>query len=640
MAAALACSAIALLLRAVYLIEARDNPFWIHLGLDMEGYDRWARSILAGNGLGEAPFTQAPLFPLLLSLVYALTGSQPVAALWVHLLPATATVFLIALAAGLWRGSRAAWTAGLLAALYKPAIFYTGVLLPPTWVTLAAALCLYIIMKAGCAGRPARPRLILGAGLLLGLLAVGQPVLLALALPAGWYLAGGNRARWAWLAAGVAVPLFATMIHNGTHGAWSPVAVNGGVNLYIGNGPEANGAYVRPAGMREDRDLLGVAASGAGDPASANAFWFREALRTMAADVPRVLGLLLRKIQLFFSQYEVPQVESLPFESRYALLLRLPLPGMALLTALGAFGLLRRRDDRTARWLGASVAAGALGVALFFVTARFRLFAMPLLAVLAGGGVASLRRGEGRRSWLLPGAVAGTLWLLLSLGPGGLDRQASLGQYQFRLGAIAETEKRMEAAVAHYQEALRLDPSLGKAEVNLGTLKARQGLLDEARDHLERGTRLDPQSAVGFTNLGQIHQLQGRAQEALAAYQRAIVLDGRLLSARESAALLLYELGEDLLARATLDTLRGLAPPGSPPRARAERVLRLLEQRTGERLHAWRASAALRRADLMLAQGDVARARALYGEAMRQGGDAVVALEAERMLREISVPGR
>ncbi|MBK8232719.1 MAG: hypothetical protein IPK72_19585 [Candidatus Eisenbacteria bacterium] len=56
-------SVAALLLRVIYLAESADNPFRRHLGLDLEVYDRWAREIAGGGGLGEAPFTQAPFFP-------------------------------------------------------------------------------------------------------------------------------------------------------------------------------------------------------------------------------------------------------------------------------------------------------------------------------------------------------------------------------------------------------------------------------------------------------------------------------------------------------------------------------------------------------------------------------------------------
>jgi len=114
--------------------------------------------------------------------------------------------------------------------------------------------------------------------------------------------------------------------------------------------------------------------------------------------------------------------------------------------------------------------------------------------------------------------------------------------------------------MAAYRHALQLDPTLGKAEVNLGTLLARQGRLEEARSHLERGVTLDPQSAVGQVNLGQLHQLEGRAEESLSAYKRALAIDRSHLSARESAAYLLYGLGRRIQARAQLDSVSGSGP--------------------------------------------------------------------------------
>ena len=146
--AAFVTAAVALALRAVYLIQGAANPFWRNLGLDTATYHEWARAVLAGQGLGGPPFPQAPFFPLALSAVYALVGSDPMRALWVQLVPGTAAVFLTALAAGRWKGTSAAWAAGGLLALYKPAIFYTGVLLPPVWVLALAALSVWAVPAA------------------------------------------------------------------------------------------------------------------------------------------------------------------------------------------------------------------------------------------------------------------------------------------------------------------------------------------------------------------------------------------------------------------------------------------------------------------------------------------------------------
>lgn len=675
---ALACGALAVFLRVIYLVQSSANPFRTHLGLDMAGYDRWARAILQGQGLGEAPFTQAPLFPLLLSLTYAILGPDPVRALWMHLVPGALAVIFAAKAAGLWKGSVAAWGAGLLLALFKPAIFYTGVLLPPAWALGFASLVLYGTVRALLfpSSFHGGGFLLLGAGY--GLLALAQPAALAALLPAAWWLwrgeqgerVGGGRdaredlrgrtsrrlsrtrARIGWLATGTGAVLLLPFLYNGlAGGAWTPIAVNGGINLYIGVGPEANGAYVRPPGMREDRDLLGIEAARAAEggaaavpnatfgAAEADRFWRVRAAGHALAHPGRTLALYGRKLLFFFGQYEIPQVESLPFERRWSWLLKTPLPGMAFVTGLGLLGLLLLRRDPMARYLALSAAAIALGVSVFFVTARFRLPAVPFLALLGGGAMAELwgsgaAPGAGQRRRIGISIAAGaTVAILLSLNLAGIDAEAGQGQYHFRLGVILEGERRIPEAVNEYARALQLDPTLGKAEVNLGTLLARAGRLPEARAHLERGVRLDPLSTVGQVNLGQLHQLEGRASEALAAYQAAVRIDPSNVAARENLAYLLYEAGRLDEARVELNATARLAPPGSPSALRSQGLLTLMEERRNlGREGAAASSLPLRRADLRLAQADVEEAARLYREAAAAPGGE----EAARMLERLN----
>ena len=370
----LACAALAVAVRIAYLLESADNPFRRMIGLDMAGYDRWARSILQGTGWGKRPSRRRRFSRCFSAPPIACSARIRCAPSGCTCCPRPGRLGSPRMRRGRWRGRSAAWGAGILVALYKPAIFYTGALLPPAWTLFCATLCLWLVLRIGRAdprADGADARRLAGTGLSFGALALAQPsAALALAPAAVWLGRSsppGRRARRLGLFLGSAALLpFLTFLYNGAAGrAWTPIAVNGGVNLYIGNGPEANGAYVRPPAMREDRDLLGIGAArtlasaagataggaGAGEafgPIEADRFWRARAL-AFAADRPaRTAGLFARKLLLFFGQYEVPQVESLPFERRYAGLLRLPLPGMACLAGLALFGalLLVARGDR------------------------------------------------------------------------------------------------------------------------------------------------------------------------------------------------------------------------------------------------------------------------------------------------------
>ena len=71
---ALAVFAIALAIRAAYLFDIRDNPFYDTPVVDAEYYQQQAAAFARGPGLGRAPFQMPPLYPLLLGLVYKVFG--------------------------------------------------------------------------------------------------------------------------------------------------------------------------------------------------------------------------------------------------------------------------------------------------------------------------------------------------------------------------------------------------------------------------------------------------------------------------------------------------------------------------------------------------------------------------------------
>lgn len=626
-------------------------------------YDQWARAIAAGHGLGQAPFTQAPFFPLILGATYALLGPDPVRALWAHLLPGALTVLWVAWSAALLFGRRAAWVSGVLSALVKPAIFFTGVLLPSTWATCLAAATFWLASIAWCsagtqgesgtATRGARGPRRIGAGTIAALgfvsamLVLAQPTALGLALPLlaslvwTWRTesvsASGTppergvdapKGRTLLLVASFLLPLAAVLLYNGAAGAWSPIAVNRGINLYIGNGPEANGAYVRPPGVREDRDLLGRAAAesalrargewpvgaAASNPlpvAMADRYWTDQALRAIAREPLRAAGLYVQKIGIVIAQKEVPQVESLRFESRYSRLLRLPLPGMALLLSLAAIGIVLRFGDVRARGIALAWFGGAAAIAVFFVTARFRLVLVPPLALLAGAGASDVFRAPRPRAALALVVGAATLALSL-LGARAIDTRVSDGQYLFRLGVLAEQSKDLAGAKARYLEALAVDPTLGKAEVNLGTLLGREGRFDEAREHLERGVSLDPQSAIGRVSLGQLAQIRGEKERAFELFSEARSIDAELVSAAEGVLYVGYELGRLEQTAAIAREIARTASPESPAGSRARSLLAILEARASLADSGWQESAALRAADLLAVRGRLEEALAQY----------------------------
>ncbi len=629
---ALGLALLALLIRAVYLLESGDNPFRLHLDLDPEIYDQWARSILGGTPFGPGPFRQAPLYPYFLALIYAVFGAHTGPVLWVQAVLGAATTYLGARVAGRYWGRAGLLATGLMLALYKPAIFYTGVLLVPVLASLLLAGALH-----------AAPRRGLVAGLLVGAATLAHPVMLPAGLVAttGMVLhdARDSRSRprrLVPLLLGVVLGILPATIHNlAVSGRLVPISVNAGINLYIGNGPNANGFYNAPYGFRAEADQLGIGEASrlAGRPLNeveASRFWTRKAVHAVSEDPGRVVRLYFRKLLFTLSAYETPQVESLDFEKRYSALMRLPvLPNWIALLALAGGAIILRRRDPIPRVLAGGVLATALLIAIFFATGRFRLPMHVLLALAGGAGIASIPRS---RSRLLPAAAAAVAILVL-FAPNWLRvaRDLTHGQQLYRLGVIAEGEGRAEEARRLYTEALAIDPHVARAAINLGIMEARQRDLESAERLLERGVALDPRSARGLLALGQIHQIRNNLEAACDLYRRAWEADSSFTPSLESLATGRYLQGRLPEAEAHAMRLLRLRGQGAPGTSRCAFFLSRLGERRRNGWPPW-TSRARAEGDLAFSVGKLPEAVRWYRRAVEiDPGDLAALLELARL---------
>jgi tetratricopeptide (TPR) repeat protein len=92
------------------------------------------------------------------------------------------------------------------------------------------------------------------------------------------------------------------------------------------------------------------------------------------------------------------------------------------------------------------------------------------------------------------------------------------------LGALLVGQRRFDEGAAQYEIALRLRPTLVVVRLNLGALRLYQGRLDEAREQLAAAVRLKPELADAHALLGAVALRQGRTAEAIAEDQAAVRL--------------------------------------------------------------------------------------------------------------------
>ena len=153
---ALAIFAVALIVRLVHVWQIRRSPFFALLMGDSRGYDEWARRIAAGDWFGTEVFYQAPLYPYVLGVIYAAAGRHLLLVRLVQAVIGSASCALLALAAaGLFatrahpeHGRRAGIAAGVMLALYAPAIFFDGLIQKSVLDVFFVCLALWLISRA------------------------------------------------------------------------------------------------------------------------------------------------------------------------------------------------------------------------------------------------------------------------------------------------------------------------------------------------------------------------------------------------------------------------------------------------------------------------------------------------------------
>lgn len=142
-----------------------------------------------------------------------------------------------------------------------------------------------------------------------------------------------------------------------------------------------------------------------------------------------------------------------------------------------------------------------------------RSFAVFAAVALAGGAV-SIRRNADYRSDLV-------IWNdTVAKAPRNARAHVNLGSALQATGAV-------DAALAHYQTAAKLDPTSAEALNNIGTILLDRGRPAEAVGYCEAALRLRPNFYLAHNNLGSAFIRIGRLDEGVRHLQRAIELNPR-----------------------------------------------------------------------------------------------------------------
>jgi tetratricopeptide (TPR) repeat protein len=163
------------------------------------------------------------------------------------------------------------------------------------------------------------------------------------------------------------------------------------------------------------------------------------------------------------------------------------------------------------------------------------------LSLLAGIGVAAVRRRAPGRSALIQIALAGGVCALLATASASQSVywSSNLALYrravsvspnndtaQNNLASELLDQGEIDQAIAIYERIVRRNPRYWRASYNLGYAFYKGGMLDEADFHLSRAIELDSGDADEFLYLGLVAMKKGQLDRATSLVQRAIELKG------------------------------------------------------------------------------------------------------------------
>jgi Flp pilus assembly protein TadD len=544
--------AVVFLVRLIVLARLTSSPSLLPSGSDMQFYDDWAKQVLHGHWTDHRAFYGLPLYPFLLALLYRFFGDSFFAPGFCQACFDAGTAVLIykiaihvvvgrdgATRPGGVTNSGAAKLIGIFAdagwCFFVPAQAYSAILMP----TAGAAFVVWLLVWQIVRKPDATLGWCFGCGLLLGIAAMGVASILFLAplFVAAIFLRTPTRRRPAGVAllvAGVIAGTAPCWIHNYVV-ARDPVflSAHGGVNLWLGNNPDATG-YPSFPGLHSGqgqmlRESIEQAEAAAGHPlkrSEVSRYWSEKARNFIVSNPGSWSKLLARKFGNFWNAFEYDDLGVIVNLRKNGVLL----PGFhfGLLAALGLAGaIFSWRTFPISRWVVAAVALQTAAILPVFVTERYRLPVVPGLLVLAALGLYQLWNLIATANYAV-GALQLCVVASSALFVAIPRHDPSLWALEaYNAGRFALETNDLAAAERHLQRARALVPDNAETSFALGNLRFAQNNLPAARDFYEAVLKIEAKHKGALNNLGVIALNQNDGGRAVDFFRRSLAIEPR-----------------------------------------------------------------------------------------------------------------
>lgn len=625
-AAVIGIAFMALWPRLTYLDEVEQSPF-----LEVPTAASWPY-VETARGEGDTAVA-SPLYPLFLRGLFAV-GLAP---RYVQVLLGAASCVLLALIGRALWGPGTGLIAALCVALYGPAIYFTGSLLPPI---LAVFLVLSLLAALLWADEQSDGKAFLGVGVLLGLCLLAAPQVALFAPAVLWWLWIGKRQRTCWACAlGTACALALWyFLGVATNAGGSPdLLVRGGehlpaLDMYHGRGDSVVLAALLwkwglafPFGLVVPLALLGVGfalAARERDVLLALLFVGTGAVGTALYGAHAETRMVLVPVLLLFAVSGVRQLAQVSWAWKGASVAGLVLAAALVNASTPAMD--RAAQASQHRYLGHAYVE--LGMTATAIAAYEQALAAGSTDKDVYWALVALYDASGK-----PERALGISRAFVAHWPAYERGQRALGDRYMAAGRPQQARTIYQQLVASGQEAL-----LGR----LGDAQLTSGALDEAIQSYERLLTLRPDSSRVRYQLARAYAASGQVAAAEQAYRQLLDSPVYGVQARIEAAALLRHNGQLATAEPLLSQVLALVPDHRKGLLLLGEVL-LGQGRPGEALphwlrlaelepHNWRVQGHLSKAYSQLGQDTEAQDAAARYQRARQRAQLQQRIEVEQ----------
>ena len=599
-------------LRGLYLTDLRRDPFFASPALDAELHDYWARGLAFGAWsvppdrtdplIRTTPYFRPPGYPYVLAALYRVSGGSPVATRVAQFGLGLVGVILGFALARRYAGPAAGLVCATLLATSWNLIFFEGELLDSFLLAVLTPVSILLALGAARSGAVWRAALV---GLATGAFALVRPnalvLLPTLALWLFWVRRrrGRDRGQTSWpapaalLVAGMLAIAPATLRNHAVSGEWIPISANGGINLFIGNNPRADGVH---AGIPDVEKLAGIQgwtcfdyplvvaglSREVGRPLAygeASRIWAGRARRWIVEHPGRFFTLTLKRGALFLGPAEIGDRDLDLSRAASPVLRRLPgrFPWYLSAALLGiAWALADVREGRRSTSLPGSppedrlealtllvlFAAVYLATFLpFFFNARYRV---PLLVILFVLGADAAVRTWGlvaaRQFRPLLAVVAGFLGMGALASVNVTGYRADPGEWHYQRANAFRDSGRPEEAIREYRISIEASPGALDPRRDLALVLRENGRPGDAVSLLRGVLAIDPRAFEARFDLAQTLAAGGRFEEAAAEFEGVLREAPRHAHAHLSLGTTLLQLGRDAEAMDHYGQAEMLAP--------------------------------------------------------------------------------